>query len=401
MLLAALMVIVPQSPASQSVVADGGHRDLAKLLRADERTAPFVAKAKEHRVQVLLAEPRVAADGTITLARSHFGDAERYFYPASSIKLCGAIAALLKLDDSNRQNGTSLGLDSPWLIEPRFAGDRRIEADESNLATGKLTVRHALKKLFLVSDNQAYNHCIELLGQDGLNEAMWRAGFSSTRLWHRLSETRTLRENQQTRRTRVGETWFEAREAGVALDNSMYRDRQLGVGYFAGGKRVDGPMSFDRKNAIRLADLQDVLVEVVRPEIDTGKRGFPELGVAQRRFLVETLGQFPRESDNPRYDPKTHPDHACKFILPGVRKVIPAEHARVYDKLGRAYGFSTENAYVEDERTGRGFFLAIVIYTNPNGLLNDNRYAYEKLADPFLEAVGELVARAVLGAEAR
>ena len=143
----------------------------------------------------------------------------------------------------------------------------------------------------------------------------------------------------------------------------------------------------------------DCLVEVVRPEIDTGKRGFPELGVAQRRFLIETLGQFPRESQNPRYDPKTHADHFCKFILPGVRKVIPAEHARVYDKLGRAYGFSIENAYVEDQRTGRGFFLAIVVYTNPNGLLNDDRYAYEKLADPFLEAVGELVTRAVLGGE--
>ena len=31
-------------------------------------------------------------------------------------------------------------------------------------------------------------------------------------------------------------------------------------------------MSFDEKNAISLRDLQDLLVEVVRPEIDSGKR---------------------------------------------------------------------------------------------------------------------------------
>ncbi len=84
-------------------------------------------------------------------------------------------------------------------------------------------------------------------------------------------------------------------------------------------------------------------------------------------------------------------------MLRGVRKVIPAEHLRVYDKIGRAYGFSVENAYLEDTRTGRGCFLAIVLYTNPDGVLNDDRYGYEELADPFLDGVGEVVARAVFG----
>ena len=114
-------------------------------------------------------------------------------------------------------------------------------------------------------------------------------------------------------------------------------------------------------------------------------------------FVVKALGELPRESTNPRYDPAKVPDHSCKFILRGVRKVIPAEHVRIYEKIGRAYGFSVENAYVEDARTGRGFFLAIVLYTNPDGVLNDDQYAYAELADPFLDGVGEVVARAVFG----
>ena len=43
----------------------------------------------------------------------------------------------------------------------------------------------------------------------------------------------------------------------------------------------------------------------------------------------------------------------------------------------------------------------MVVYTNPDGVLNDDRYGYEELADPFMDAVGEVVTRAVLGAQTR
>ena len=386
LLAAALTMLAPQQP-----------RDLEALLVADERCKAIVTAAAEHRLQVLLAEPVENPDGTVGLVRSSFGDAQRYFYPASSIKLCGAIALLQELNRYNLEHGAALDLDSQMVIEPRFDGDVRVHADESNVVGGVLTVRHVLRKLFLVSDNQAYNHCLEVVGQDGVNRAMWRAGFDSARLWHRLSEARTLEENAQTRPVRIDGALFAAREAGVPLDNVQFVDREIGTAWMSGGARVDGPMSFDDKNAILLQDLQDVLVEVVRPEIGTGRRGFPELSVEQRAFVVEAMGELPRESHNPKFDADEVPDHFCKFVLPGVRRVVPAEHVRVYDKIGRAYGFTVENAYVEDRRTGRGFFLAVVVYTNPNGVLNDDRYAYADVADPFVAAVGEIVARAVLG----
>ena len=41
----------------------------------------------------------------------------------------------------------------------------------------------------------------------------------------------------------------------------------------------------------------------------------------------------------------------------------------------QAYGFSVENAYVEDRRTGRGFFLSVVVYTNPDGVLSPDEFA--------------------------
>ena len=207
-------------------------------------------------------------------------------------------------------------------------------------------------------------------------------------------------ENRQTRSVRVGKVLFAARDAAIELSNDAFEDRNLGVGYWSAQRRVEGAMSFDQKNAIALRDLQDLLVEVVRPEVDTGKRGFPQLSVEHRAFLVHALGQLPRDSKNPIYDPDSVPDHHCKFVWRGVSRVVPPESLRIYDKIGRAYGFTTENAYIEDRRTGRGFFLALVVYTNSNGVLNDDDYGYEEVAVPFVDAVGELVARAVFGAPA-
>ncbi len=392
---ALVLAFVPQAPATSPVTPP---RDLAALLRAEPACAAVLAEAKAHRLQVLLAEPFAAADGTLALRRSQLGDPTQYFYPASSIKLCGAIATLLTLNEHNRAHGTSLGLDSKLTIEPRFAADTRIDNDPTNVDGGTLTVRHALRKLFLVSDNAAYNHCFDLCGQDGINRAMWNGGFASVRLWHRLSEPRTHAESAVTRSVRVDDVVFAARDARVELRNDAFGELDVGTAYLQGDKRIERAMSFADKNAIALRDLQDVLVEVVRPEIDTGKRGFPGLTVEQRAFVVQALGEYPRQSRNPRYDVAKTPDHACKFVLRGLRDVVPAEHLRVYDKIGRAYGFSIENAYVEDTRTGRGFFLAIVLYTNPDGVLNDDQYAYEELADPFLDAVGRAVGKAVFGA---
>lgn len=387
-------LLSPQGPAAEAPPP----RDLAALLAAEPACRAVLERRQELRLQVQLAEPFERRDGSLALRRSTLGDPQQYFYPASAIKLCGAVAALLQLNEHNRVHGTALGLDSTLRIEPRFAGDRLVDADASNVVDGRLTVRHALRKLLLVSDNAAYNHCFDLCGQQGLNAAMWHGGFASVRLWHRLSEERGPDEHGVTRAVQVDTTTFAARSAAAKLGNDGWRELDVGSAFVEGGQRIAAPMSFAQKNAIALADLQDVLVEVVRPEIDTGKRGFPELTTAQRQFLVTTMGEYPRESANPRYDPKVHPDHAVKLVLRGVRTVVPQEHLRVHDKIGRAYGFSVENAWIEDTRTGAGFFLAIVLYTNDDGVLNDDRYEYETVADPFFDAVGAAVARAVFSA---
>ena len=116
----------------------------------------------------------------------------------------------------------------------------------------------------------------------------------------------------------------------------------------------------------------------------------------QRAFLLDAMACLPRDSGNPVYDSEKYPDDYVKFLLPGLARVVPAESLRIWNKVGLAYGFTIENAYVEDARTGRGFFVAVALYTNPNETLNDGVYGYDDTAFPFHAAVGEVLAQRLL-----
>jgi hypothetical protein len=117
---------------------------------------------------------------------------------------------------------------------------------------------------------------------------------------------------------------------------------------------------------------------------------------AQRQQLIASATMFPRESESPEYDPAEFPDDHVKFLLPGLLRVRPLEEWRIVNKIGLAYGFVTENAYVEHRPTGRAVFVAAVIHRNPNGIYNDNQYDYETtLAE--MATLGEVVGRALVG----
>jgi hypothetical protein len=82
-----------------------------------------------------------------------------------------------------------------------------------------------------------------------------------------------------------------------------------------------------------------------------------------------------------------------KPLLPGVLRVVDRDRLRYVSKSGRALGFHLENAYIEDRSTGRGLFVTVAIYANPDGVLNDDVYAYESLSAPFLSTLGWALAR--------
>ena len=105
------------------------------------------------------------------------------------------------------------------------------------------------------------------------------------------------------------------------------------------------------------------------------------------------MSQLPRESSNPRLRSRRAPRRRGE--VPPTRSASRRACRRrptVYDKSGQAYGFTTENACVVDPTGGRSFFLAATLYTNADGVLNDDAYDYATVALPFFAELGEATA---------
>jgi hypothetical protein len=134
----------------------------------------------------------------------------------------------------------------------------------------------------------------------------------------------------------------------------------------------------------------------VLPDVNCGVEF--ELSGGDRALLMDAMRELPRESANPVYAGSEYPDEYVKYFLPGLRRVLDADRIAEYNKIGQAYGFTTDNAWIVDTATRRSFFLAATLYTNEDGVLNDDQYEYETVALPFLADLAEVVARRVWGA---
>jgi hypothetical protein len=67
------------------------------------------------------------------------------------------------------------------------------------------------------------------------------------------------------------------------------------------------------------------------------------------------------------------------------------DHIRIFNKIGLAYGFCIDNAYIVDFKENIEFMLTAVIYANENDRLNDGEYEYETVAFPFLAHLGRII----------
>jgi hypothetical protein len=374
---------------------------LQQALQSEPTLKPVLDDAEEYRLQIVLGLVQSVGEGRPELRQYAFRAGAEYFYPASSIKMFAAIAAAQEIERLNTSTGQKISLDTPLIYHPLFADDVLEEDDEDNLDGGTITVRQQIREIFYVSDNQAFNYLYDLAGQDGIMQALKAAGLDDVRIVHRLEEFRTPEENRQYPCIDFTGADFsytrDQRQTPPLPAMPAVTRIEVGQRYYAGGELVDEPMDFSVKNYIALRDLQRGLCKLVRPEVDCAGGVAFELSDDARNTMLESMSQYPQQSRNPRYDAREYPDDYVKGLLPGVARVIPREQVRIFNKTGQAYGFSIENAWVVNDASGEGFFLAATLYANQDGTLNDDQYEYETIAGPFMANLGAAVARVVFG----
>lgn len=311
-----------------------------------------------------------------------------YFYPASTVKLPVAALSLQKLQLLNIP-----GLDKyTTMVTGAASPGQTAVYNDPTTADGRPSVAHYIKKIFLVSDNDAYNRLYEFLGQEYLNNTLHQMGYYSVQLLHRLQLPLTEEQNRLTNPVAfydsVGKLLYRQPMVHSKL---RYQQRQtlLGNGFISGGKLVEQPFDFSTKNRFTLQDLHTVLQSIVLPQTVPEKQRV-QLTDDDYAFLYKCMSMLPQESRYPSYD-STYPDGYVKFFLFGGDGKIENGSLRIFNKVGDAYGFLHDVAYIVDLDEGIEFLLSASIYCNSDNIFNDDKYDYATIGFPFLKHLGEVI----------
>ncbi|MEP2771136.1 MAG: serine hydrolase [Fulvivirga sp.] len=343
----------------------------------------------KHEVQIIFTEINRDPLGKPAFNSHTFQlDSNKYFYPASTVKMPIAILALEKL---NELAISGLDKHTTMLTDSAFSGQTAVLTDSTS-ENGLPSIAHYIKKLFIVSDNDAYNRLYEFLGQDYINEKLRAKGYIKTRITHRLSIPLTKEENLANNPIRfikndsVIYTEPLRHDLGVSTDINITK----GKGYIKNDSLVLEPFDFSYKNFFPLHEQHRMLKAIFFPESLPVSSQF-KLSEDDYKFLKECMSTLPGDSEYPRYDRKEYYDASVKFLIFGNNKDPIPDHIKIYNKIGQAYGYMTDNAYIVNLNTGEEFMLTATLHVNANEIYNDGVYEYDSIGYRFMRELGRLL----------
>ena len=350
----------------------------------------------QYELQILYTQIDRDSTNRPSFTSHYYGiDTNTYFYPASTVKMPVAFLALEKINElgiKGLDKYTSLRIDSA------YEGQTRVEYDSTS-ETGKSSVAQYIRKIFLASDNDAFNRLYEFLGQEYINDKLYQKGYENMKIVHRLAIFNTVEQNQNTNPI----SFYD--DAAILYQQDLIQSARSydldiagtrkGVGYIQNDTLVNDPKDFSQNNALSVRILQDMLKSVLFPEAVPEEQRF-YLTESDYRFLYQYMSQLPRESTYPNYSADTTEDYYdsyVKFLIYGDKQepIPDDDNIRIFNKIGQAYGYLTDNAYVVDFENNVEFMLTAVVYVNENQVFNDGVYEYDKIGMPFMGELGRAV----------
>lgn len=317
---------------------------------------------------------------------------KRYFYPASTVKLPTSIFALEKLNELKIKGLTK---SSAMITDSAFAGQTKVKADTSSVS-GLPSVENYIKKILLVSDNDAYNRLYEFVGREEINQKLKKYQLNNTRIISRLAVNDA---GESTKHTNPIDFYngdklvyhkpalFDGNDYPMQMDNMLQ-----GKGYLdKNDKLVMQPFDFSQKNVYTIADQQMVLKRLLFPEAFAKAQRF-NLTQADYRLIYKYMSMFPTESIKPTYSrPQNYPVMSKLFFYGADSTAVPDANIRIFNKYGDSYGYNIDNAYIVDFKNNVEFLLTAVVQSNEDGIYNDNKYEYATVCLPFLKNLGQVI----------
>lgn len=173
--------------------------DFLKVLLwngVDEAFKEVLAHAGQYQLQITYVQVDRDENGKPLFRRYHYHEnPDVYFYPASTVKLPLALAALEKLHRIGRRD---INKYTP-IVTGGPLPDSPVVTEDATAPGGKPTIAHYIRKMLSVSDNDAANRLYEFIGQGPLNRMLHAKGYNKTDILHRLDLTLTEEQNAATR----------------------------------------------------------------------------------------------------------------------------------------------------------------------------------------------------------
>jgi len=313
----------------------------------------------------------------------------QYFYPASTVKLPVAILALQKLNELNIRG---LNMNTAMLTESAGSNLTAVKND-SSATDGRPTIAHYIKKILLVSDNDAFNRLYEFLGQEYINNSLHKMGYGDAQIIHRLSISLSEEENRLT-----NPVVFTDQNGSIVFKKPLEkstlvykeRDTKMGKGFMRGKSLINEPFDFSKKNLLSLQDLHSIVKSIIFPESVSKQQRF-NLTKEDYNFLRRYMSMMPQESKSPVYTAPDYWDTYVKFLFYGSVPGSANPGIRIFNKVGDAYGFLIDAAYVVDFKNNIEFILSAVIHCNSDGIFNDDKYDYDTVGFPFMKNLGSVI----------
>jgi hypothetical protein len=298
--------------------------------------------------------------------------------------------AFLSLEKLNQLKQPGLTKFTRMQFDSNYIGQKPLIKDSTS-ENGYPSIANFIKRAFLISENDPYNRMYQFMGQEAINTRLHQKGYEHLRITRQFmgfNEDQNRHTNPIKFLNDDGKTFFEQPSAYNTIPFDFSKRFLLGKGYLnKNDSLINEPFDFTKHNYIPLEDFQQMLQSVLFPASVPEKQRF-DLQTNDRDFLLRYLSQYPSETSYPKYDDSIFYNSYVKFFFLDSTHSMPS-NVRVFNKVGWAYGFLTDVSYITDIKNKIEYMLSATIYVNKDEILNDDKYEFESIGQPFLNETGK------------
>ena len=360
---------------------------IRSAFKGDDLLRSILKNKDSYEIQILYTEVSKNSLGQTEFSDFQFQlNDEKYFYPASTIKLPIAALTLSKI---NELRAEGLNISPKSKIKLSLINNK----NEIILKDSITSFQNLIADVFLVSDNSASNVLIDFIGYNYFNSSMSNLGLENTYLNHKFNPDPFVDSSWII--SNIDNEIISSNENQITVSaSSNISNLKKGKKRFINGEIKNESLDFSSKNRSSLTDMHNIMKNLIYPETSLSKFN---LNVEDYDFLRYWMSRFTYEDLGTKYigDSKFFNSYN-KFFIHGTDTILNNTDVRVYNKIGQAYGTSTDSAYIKNYKEDLEFFLTATIYTNKNKIINDNIYEYGDTAIPFLSNLSKALYKNLL-----